>query len=180
MHRDIGSQLLADAAFVYNQQRRLAEAAAQQIDDAQFFQVADRESNSVAVIMKHVGGNLRSRWTEFLTSDGEKPDRNRDGEFITEGENRSDVMRTWNEGWQRLEDTLASLTSADLQRSVTVRGEPQTVIQALLRNLSHASHHAGQIVLLAKSMAGAEWRTLSIPRGDSSRVAGNFWVARNA
>ncbi len=176
MQNDIGSQIIEDVVFVYRQQRSLAEAAALQIDDAQFFQVSDPESNSVAVIMKHVGGNLRSRWTDFLASDGEKPDRNRAGEFVTENSPRADIMRTWNEGWQRLENTLAALTPEDLAGTVTIRGEPHTVIQALLRNLAHASHHAGQIVLLAKSLAGAEWRSLSIPRGDSTRVAGNFWV----
>jgi hypothetical protein len=178
MNSETGKQWIADTAHVFNQQRRLAEGAAQQVDDDAFARALDPESNSIAVIMKHVGGNLRSRWTDFLTSDGEKPDRNRDGEFVAEGESRADIMRTWNLGWQRLEDTLHSLQPEDLTRTVTIRGEPCTVIQALLRNLAHASHHCGQIVFLAKAHAHADWQTLSIPRGGSGGAAGNFWANR--
>ena len=178
MNHETGKQWIADAAHVFNQQRRLAEGAAKQVDDEAFYRALDPESNSIAVIMKHVGGNLRSRWTDFLISDGEKPDRNRDGEFITDGESRADIMRTWNDGWQRLEDALKSLQPDDLTRTVTIRGEPCSVIQALLRNLAHASHHCGQIVFLAKAMAQSDWQTLSIPRGGSARVAGNFWADR--
>jgi hypothetical protein len=178
MDTDIGTTLLADAAFVYRQQRRLAEGAVEQVDDQAFFHAADQYANSIAVIMKHVGGNLRSRWTDFLTTDGEKPDRNRDGEFSVDGESRADVIRTWNEGWERLEGTLAALQPADLARTVTIRGEEHTVIQALIRNLAHASHHAGQIVMAAKELAGENWQTLSIPRGGSTGVPGSFWVGR--
>jgi hypothetical protein len=176
MQTDTGRQLLDDVAFVYRQQRRLAEGALQQIDDAQFFQATDPESNSIAAIVKHVGGNLRSRWTDFLTSDGEKPDRNRDGEFETANQTRAEIMDVWNQGWRQLEITLAALETADLERTVTIRAEPHSVVQALVRNLAHAAHHAGQIVFLAKSLAGPGWRTLSIPRAGSTRVVGNFWV----
>ncbi|MGH7459677.1 MAG: DUF1572 family protein [Longimicrobiales bacterium] len=172
----MGSPLFEDVAFVYRQQRKLAEAAAQQLDDTQFFHTLDPGSNSIAVIMKHVGGNLRSRWTHFLRSDGEKADRNRDGEFVAADESRDDIMRVWSEGWQALEATLASLTPADLEHTVTIRGEPHTVIQALLRNLAHSAHHAGQIVLLAKALARDEWRTLSIPRPGAERQLQNYWV----
>jgi hypothetical protein len=178
MNSEIGKQLLADIAHVYAQQRRLAESAAEQVDDQGFFHTTDPQANSIAVIMKHVGGNLRSRWTDFLTTDGEKPDRNRDGEFIVDGETRADVMRTWNQGWERLESTLASLRPEDLTRTVPIRGEPHTVVQALVRNLAHASHHAGQILFAAKAIAGDDWETLSIPRGGSKALRGNFWVAR--
>lgn len=178
MNTEIGKPLLADLQFVYRQQRRLAEAAAEQVDDQAFFHAADQSANSIAVIMKHVGGNLVSRWTDFLTTDGEKPDRNRDGEFIVAGDTRADVMRTWNQGWERLEGTLAALHAEDLARTVTIRGEAHTVVQALIRNLAHAAHHAGQIVLAARTLAGADWQSLSIPRAGSTGVRGNFWVGR--
>jgi len=177
MNAETSPQLAADIAHIYAQQRRLAEAAAEQVNDAQFFEVRVPESNSIAIIMKHVGGNLRSRFTDFLTTDGEKPDRNREGEFVAAGETRASVMQTWQNGWRVLESTLASLSAADLQRTVTIRGEPCTVTQALLRNLAHCSHHAGQVVLVAKDLAGADWKTLSIPRGTAA-VAGNFWANR--
>src|SRR5687767_11978588 len=131
MNAETSPQLAADIAHIYAQQRRLAEAAAEQVNDAQFFEVRVPESNSIAIIMKHVGGNLRSRFTDFLTTDGEKPDRNREGEFVAAGETRASVMQTWQNGWRVLESTLASLSAADLQRTVTIRGEPCTVTQAL-------------------------------------------------
>ncbi|HSL69175.1 MAG TPA: DUF1572 family protein [Longimicrobiales bacterium] len=177
MTDDLGTHILQDIALVYRQQRRLAEAAARQLDDEQFFHAPTPDANSVAVIMKHVGGNLRSRWTDFLTSDGEKPDRNRDGEFMVEGESRASVMQTWDDGFASLEGALSALTAADLARTVTIRGEPHTVVQALIRNLAHTSHHAGQVVHLAKMLTGSAWLTLSIPRGGSKQVLGNFWVA---
>jgi hypothetical protein len=167
--------MIKDIQHVFAQQRKLAEAAAAQVNDQQFFQTEGSEANSIAIVMKHVGGNLRSRWTDFLTTDGEKPDRNRDGEFIAQNETRDSVMRVWNDGWQQLDATLATLTNDSLSQTVTIRGEPCTVQQALLRNLAHASHHAGQIVHIAKVWAGADWKTLSIPRNESARVLGNFW-----
>ena len=176
MQTDTDSPVVASIAFVFAQQRKLAEGAAQQVDDAQFFHTLAPEANSIAILMKHVGGNLRSRWTDFLTSDGEKPDRNRDGEFVITNDTRSDIMRIWNTGWTQLETTLASLRGDDLGKTVTIRAEAQTVTQALTRSLAHASHHAGQIVLLARALAGDHWQTLSIPRNKSQRVAGNFWV----
>ena len=175
MSADPLNSLIDDVRYVYRQQRQLAERAIEQIDDSAFFAANGPESNSIAVIMKHVGGNLRSRWSDFLTSDGEKPNRNRDGEFVAEGESRASVIAFWNEGWSILEATLDSLSAADLARTVTIRGEPCTVVQALLRNLAHASHHAGQIVHIAKQHAGDGWQTLSIPRNKSQGVAGNFW-----
>jgi hypothetical protein len=174
MQAEIASQLVGDAAYAYRQQRRLAEAAAQQVNDSQFFQTFDAESNSIATIMKHVGGNLRSRWTDFLTSDGEKPDRNRPGEFETANQTRQEITDTWNTGWLALESALASLGKDDLERTITIRGEPH-VLQALMRNLAHTSHHAGQIVYLAKLLARGQWQTLSIPRGQE-QPGHNYWV----
>jgi uncharacterized damage-inducible protein DinB len=170
------SHIINDAAFVYQQQRRLAENAAAQLSDEEFFRAVDTESNSVAVIMKHVGGNLRSRWTDFLTSDGEKPDRNRDGEFLIEGQTRKDVLNVWERGFAALENALVSLTDADLTRTVLIRAEPCTVSQALARNLAHVAHHAGQVVFLSKMICGPRWHTLSIARGASAQILGNFWA----
>jgi uncharacterized protein DUF1572 len=135
----------------------------------------DPESNSIAAIMKHVGGNLRSRWTDFLASDGEKPDRNRPGEFEAANQTRQEIIGIWHTGWQALENTLASLGEADLERRVTIRGEAHTVQQALVRNLAHTSHHAGQIVYLSKLLARGQWQTLSIPR-NAGQPAQNYWV----
>ena len=170
------SQIIEDIAFVYQQQRKLAENAAGQLTDEEFFRALDADSNSVAVIMKHVGGNLRSRWTDFLTTDGEKPDRNRAGEFLINGETRKDVLSVWNNGFAAVENSLRTLTTADLTRTVLIRGEPCTVSQALARNVTHVAHHAGQVVFLAKMICGPRWKTLSIPRGASSQVLGNFWA----
>jgi hypothetical protein len=177
MENSIGTALIADAAHVYRQQRKLAEGAAQQVNDDQFFETDGPEANSIAIIMKHVGGNLRSRWTDFMNSDGEKPDRNRDGEFVAEQDTRSSIMGTWNEGWQQLEQTLAALEADSLDHMVTIRNEPCTVLQALMRSLAHTSHHCGQIVHIAKSRAGSNWKTLSIPRAGSRNATGNFWTA---
>ena len=160
---------LADAAARFASLRELAERAMAQTDDDAFFASLDAESNSIAVIAKHVGGNLRSRFTDFLTTDGEKPDRQRDAEFeSSRGEARADVEARWRAGWGALEGTLASLRPDDLLRTVSIRGEPMTVVQALSRATAHVAQHVGQIVLLAKHAAGPAWRTLSIPRGASA------------
>lgn len=161
--------LLAEYRDRFHAQRTLAEKAAAQVDDGALFATLDPESNSIAVVMQHVGGNLRSRFTDFLTSDGEKPDRDRDGEFVTiAGETRDDVMVRWEAGWRALERTLATLRPEDLLRTVTIRGEPMLVVQALGRALAHVAQHAGQVVLLAKHHAREGWQTLSIPRGQSA------------
>jgi hypothetical protein len=136
-----------------------------QITDDQLFATLDRESNSIAIIVKHVAGNMRSRWTDFLTTDGEKPDRNRDAEFDSDpSETRGAVMARWEDGWERFTNAIASLTPDDLGKIVTIRGEPHTVLQAINRQMTHYSAHVGQIVLLAKHFAGERWQTLSMPR----------------
>jgi hypothetical protein len=170
--RALGEALLAELRERFRQQRTLAERAAAQVDDAAFFATLDEESNSIAVVMQHMGGNLRSRFTDFLTTDGEKPDRQRDAEFErTDGTTREDVMARWSAGWGALERTLDLLGPDDLLRTVTIRGEPMPVIQALGRALAHQAQHAGQVVLLAKHRAGAGWTTLSIARGQSTAYA---------
>ncbi len=144
-----------------------AEKAAAQVADDALHARLDPESNSLAVILRHVGGNLASRYTDFLTADGEKPDRDRDGEFEDPALPRAEVLAAWEKGWSRLLATLASLSPADLERTVTIRGEPHSVLLALQRSLSHTAQHVGQIVYLAKHLAGDGWKTLSIPRGQS-------------
>ena len=159
-------------------QKRLAEAGVAQLRDEEIFLQIDPETNSVAIIMKHICGNMRSRFTDFLTTDGEKPDRHRDQEFTIANQAREQLMKTWNEDWQRLFSTIEALTPEDLERTITIRGEPHSVLQALQRALMHYAQHVGQIVLLAKHIRGAEWKSLSIPRGMSESYkkvsAGHF------
>jgi hypothetical protein len=150
--------------------KRLADGAMAQLSDEQFFAMPSHESNSVAIIVKHMAGNMRSRFTDFLTSDGEKSDRNRDQEFITHNaESRSDLMRSWEEGWRLVLDTVNSLSPDDLTRTVTIRAEPHSVLQAINRQAGHCAYHVGQITFLAKHWKGAEWQTLSVPKGQSEQ-----------
>jgi hypothetical protein len=167
----LATHYLADVKARFESIRTLAERAAAQVDDAAFLAPLGAEENSIALVMKHMAGNLRSRFTDFLTSDGEKPDRNRDAEFEQgAADSRSAILARWEEGWRILFDALDTIAPGDLARTVTIRGEPHTVIQALSRQLVHQSQHAGQIVLLAKHAAGAGWQTLSIARGQSGAV----------
>ncbi len=153
----------------FHRLKELADNAIRQVDNGQFFTALDAESNSIAVIVKHVAGNLRSRWTNFLESDGEKPDRIRDSEFeLTEQENRDSILNRWDANWQVVFDTMASLKPEDLTRTITIRTEPYSVIAAINRQLSHNAYHVGQIVFLAKHLVGEEWKTLSIPRNKST------------
>ena len=145
-----------------------ADKAIAQVDDVQLFATLDAETNSIAVLMKHIAGNMRSRWTDFLTTDGEKPNRDRDREFEIEGpDTRAHVLAAWEEAWRVTLGAVSSLQPADLDRTVTVRGERHTVVEAIHRQLTHYAAHVGQMVLLAKYYAGANWKTLSIPRGKS-------------
>lgn len=156
--------------------RQLADRAIAQLDDAQLHVQIDADANSVAMVMQHMAGNMRSRWTDFLTSDGEKPWRNRDSEFERPAVTRAELQASWDSGWSVLFDTLATLSDADLGRTVTVRSEPQTALTALARQVSHYAGHAYQIVFLAKHLKGTGWQVLSIPRGQSdafnARMAG--------
>jgi hypothetical protein len=149
--------------------KRMADAALAQLSDQDFFQLPDAESNSTAVIVKHVAGNLRSRWLDFLTTDGEKPDRNRDQEFVlTTADTRPDLMRRWEESFQIVFDNIAALQSEDFGRTVTIRNAPHTILQAMNRSLMHTAYHVGQILYVGKHLRGAEWQTLSIPKGKSA------------
>jgi Protein of unknown function (DUF1572) len=148
--------------------KRLADGALAQVSDEEFFLALDPEANSVAITVKHIVGNMRSRFTDFLTTDGEKPDRHRDQEFeIGAAVSRSQMMQQWEDGWALVVSTVESLAPDDLMRTVTIRGEPHTVLQALNRALAHYAYHVGQIAFLAKHFRSAEWKSLSIPRGQS-------------
>ena len=139
-----------------------------QVSDAQLFASLDEESNSIAIIVKHMTGNMRSRWTDFLTTDGEKPDRNRDGEFVEPPAAREALMCEWEDGWARVFGAIEPLTDADMGRVVTIRGEEHSVMQAINRQLAHYPQHVGQIILLAKHYAGDRWQTLSVARNRSA------------
>jgi hypothetical protein len=152
----------------FRRAKKLADDALAQITEEQFFAAPSESDNSIAVIVKHVGGNLLSRWTDFLTSDGEKPGRDRDVEFeITASDTQPSLMKQWESGWAALFSALEPLSDADLERTITIRGEPFTVLQSINRQLTHYSYHVGQIVYLAKHHAGNSWRTLSVAKGKS-------------
>ncbi len=160
-----GNAYLKDLRVQFAKLKKLSEDALAQVPDEQLSVTLDAESNSLAVIVKHMAGNLRSRFTDFLTTDGEKPDRNRDGEFEIDGTpSRQSLMQLWESGWRTLFATLDSLTPDDLLRDVAIRNETMPAVTALNRALSHQASHAGQIVFLAKHLRSAEWRTLSLPR----------------
>jgi hypothetical protein len=149
--------------------RRLGEGAMAQVSDEQLFVQLDPESNSIAVIVRHLNGNMKSRFTDFLVSDGEKPWRNRDQEFEQPaGSTRAEVMQAWDEGWDLVLSTVKSLQPADVGRTVTIRGEPHTVLQAVSRQVAHYAYHVGQIVFVAKHLRSSEWKSLSIPRSKSA------------
>jgi len=148
--------------------KRLADGGLSQLTDHEFFQLPDPESNCAAQIVKHMAGNLRSRWLDFLTTDGEKPDRNRNQEFIlTPADTCPDLMRRWEESFKIVFDTVASLKPEDFVKTVTIRGEPHTILQAINRSLMHTAYHVGQILYVGKHLRGAAWTVLSIPKGKS-------------
>ncbi len=160
---------IKDFADEYARYRALGKKAMAQVPDEGLNRVLAPDGNSIAVIVRHIGGNLQSRFTDFLTSDGEKPWRNRDGEFVEGPLTRADVDEAWRRGFEVLERQLAALSDTDLTRQVKIRGTPLTVHEALCRSLAHTASHVGQIILLARILAGNEWKTLSIPRGQSEQ-----------
>ena len=158
-----------DALKSFHGYKKLAENAIAQLSDEEFFVTLDEESNSVAVIMKHMAGNMFSRWTDFLTSDGEKPNRNRDMEFVIEPQTtKDDVIDYWERGWKCVFEALEPLRPEDLEKKVMIRGEEHTIVQAINRQMTHYAYHIGQIVFLAKHFRSAEWKSLSIPRNRSA------------
>lgn len=173
---DVEKHFLEDALLQFRKYKGLADGALAQVADADLFRSVDPESNSIAIVMKHIAGNMRSRWTDFLTTDGEKPDRDRDTEFETSrGDTRAAIQARWEEGWGLLFSAIEALSPADVSRTIPIRGEPHSVLQAIQRQLTHYAYHVGQIVFLARHFAGTEWRSLSIPKGRSK----DFDVARN-
>jgi uncharacterized protein DUF1572 len=168
---DFRAACLADLRRLFRMYKDLGEKALAQTPDAQLNTAIDAESNSIAVTVKHIGGNLRSRFRDFLTSDGEKPDRKRDTEFEQPTPvSRDEVMRWWNEGWGELTSALDALTPADLEHTIKIRDEAFLVVEALHRSVTHTAYHVGQIVYLARHFAGPAWRSLSIPKGQSEQL----------
>jgi len=159
---------LEDSVALFRYYKKLADRAMEQVTDDQLFATLDEEANSIAIVVKHMVGNMRSRWRDFLTSDGEKPDLNRDSEFVDPPATRQALLEEWESGWACLFRALDSLTDADLGRTVTIRGEAHSVLQAVSRQMTHYSYHVGQIVLLAKHFASSHWQSLSVPRNRSA------------
>jgi hypothetical protein len=166
-----------DSLETFRSYKKLAERAIEQVSNDDFFKQIDAESNSIAMIVKHIGGNLRSRWTDFLTSDGEKADRNRDSEFLTENDTRESLTELWETGWTAVFETLEPLTAEDFARTIRIRGEDFSVPRALNRSLAHTASHVGQIMFLAKHLLVSDWKTLSVPRGKSGEF--NTYLAEN-
>jgi len=165
---EIAAHYIEEARRQMRGHKRMGENAMAQLKDEEFFVLLDPEANSVAILVKHLAGNMRSRFTDFLTSDGEKPDRFRDREFeVTPPTMRADVMKWWEDGWACVMGAIDGLKPEDVMRTVTIRGEPHTVLQAVNRQIAHYAQHIGQLVFLAKHLRSSEWRTLSIPRGKS-------------
>jgi len=158
---------LTDSLALFRVYKSLGERAMAQVKDDQLHWAPDAESNSIAIIVKHMAGNMRSRWSDFLTSDGEKPDRNRDSEFEAPPATRETLMQLWESGWSCLFAALEPLTDADLERTVYIRAEPHSVMQAINRQVAHYAYHVGQIVFLAKQLQSSQWTPLTIPRGQS-------------
>ncbi len=167
----------SDAIASFRNYKKMAERAIEQVSDEEFFALIDAEANSIALIVKHISGNLRSRWRDFLVTDGEKADRHRDTEFEIIDDSRESLMEFWETGWQTLFDSLEPLTADDFSRTVTIRGEPHTIVEAINRQLTHYSYHIGQIVLLAKHFKSDEWKTLSVPKNRSAEF--NAFLAKN-
>lgn len=174
---DTGRAILDGTISALRANKGFADKAIGQLPDDKLHIPLDANTNSIAVIMKHVAGNLLSRWTDFLTTDGEKPWRNRDDEFVDTLHTRAELLAYWESGWQRLFDTLTELTLEDLGKTVTIRGEPHSVPLAIQRSVAHCSYHIGQIVLTARLLAGDNWTTITIPRGGSAGFNQKVWGA---
>jgi uncharacterized damage-inducible protein DinB len=170
MTHQLTTSYLKDSIDLFRYYKKLAERAIAQCPDEGLFLTLDEESNSIATIVKHMAGNMRSRWTDFLTSDGEKPDRNRDSEFEEPPKTRAELLTVWERGWTCLLDALTPLSDADLTRTVTIRTEPHSVTQAINRQMAHYSYHIGQIAYLAKHFAArsGKWTALTVPRKKSA------------
>jgi hypothetical protein len=183
MAHELTTSYVKDSTGVFRYYKNLAERAMAQCPDEALFIALDEEANSIAIIVKHLAGNMRSRWTDFLTTDGEKADRNRDSEFEAPPKTRAELMEMWQGGWKYVFDALEPLTEADLARTVTIRSKPHSVMQAITRQVTHYAYHAGQIALLAKhfvAKSGKKWESLSIPRGQSKQATANIAAGTKA
>jgi Protein of unknown function (DUF1572) len=170
MATQLTTSYLEDSLAIFRQYKKLAEDAMAQVSDAELNTTLDPEMNSIALVVKHMAGNMRSRWTDFLTTDGEKPDRNRDSEFVEPPPTREALMAIWEQGWDCVFRALAPLTDADLSRTVTIRSQPHSVMQAINRQTTHYAYHVGQIVMLAKHFRSDAWRSLSMPKKKSQEA----------
>ena len=168
MALEFTTSYIEDSLAIFRYYKKLAERAMEQVRDEDLFAALDEEANSIAIVVKHMVGNMRSRWTDFLTSDGEKANRDRDSEFTAPPDTRAALMEMWESGWACVFGALEPLTDADLGRTVAIRGEPHSVMQAINRQVAHYAHHVGQIVLLAKHFACDRWQSLSVPRNKSA------------
>jgi uncharacterized damage-inducible protein DinB len=172
---DIPAEFMSAISNAFQANKRLADRAVEQVPDNKLQVALGENTNSIAVIMKHVAGNLISRWTDFLTTDGEKPGRNRNEEFVDSFQSRAELLEFWERGWACLQETLKSLTPEDFGKTVLIRGEPHSVPLALERSLGHTCYHIGQIVHVARIHAGGQWKTLTIPRGESEKFNKENW-----
>ena len=168
MAHEFTTSYLEDSLSLFRHYKQMAERAIDQLTPEQLYATLDPEMNSIAVIMKHMAGNMRSRWTDFLSTDGEKPNRNRDSEFIEPPATREALIRMWEEGWQTVFSALAPLSEADLSRTVLIRTEPHSIMQAINRQMAHYCGHIGQIIFLAKHLQHENWKWLSVPRNRSA------------
>lgn len=173
MPHQLSTSYVSDSIGLFHYYKKLGERAMAQCPEEALFVTLDAESNSIAILVKHMAGNMRSRWQDFLTTDGEKPDRNRDTEFENPPRTRAELMEKWERGWKYVFDALEPLKEADLTRTVTIRKEPHSVMQAISRQLAHYAHHVGQILFLAKHLTftkTGKWESLSVPRGKSAEM----------
>ncbi|MFM9905657.1 MAG: DUF1572 family protein [Pyrinomonadaceae bacterium] len=168
MSQEIISNYHSNAVQSFRNYKKMAERAIEQVGDEEFFALIDPEANSIALIVKHIAGNLRSRWSDFLTSDGEKDFRRRDTEFELIDDTRESLMQFWETGWKTFFDAIEPLNVEDFSRTVAIRGEPHTIVEAMNRQLTHYAYHVGQIILLAKHFKSADWKTLSVPKNKSA------------
>jgi len=178
MAHEFTTYYIKDSIDLLRHTKRVAERAMEQLPDEAFFATIDPESNSIAIIIKHMSGNMRSRWTDFLTSDGEKPDRHRDSEFEAPPATRTEAVALWETGWGYVFKALGELTDADLTRRIMIRNEPHSVMQAINRQTAHYCNHAGQIVYLAKHFAGKNWKTVSVPKNKSAQFTADVAAGR--
>jgi hypothetical protein len=180
MPTEFSTSFVKDATDLFHYYKKLGTRAIDQTPDPGLVATLDPESNSIAIMVKHLSGNLRSRWSDFLTTDGEKPDRNRDSEFEAPPHTREEIVALWEAGWKVIFDSLGNLTDADLTRTVLIRTEPHSVMQAIGRALAHAAYHVGQIVYLAKHFTGEKWTSLSVPKGKSAELNARMGLGPNS